>query len=41
MAKWTAFPHLGDYPFDTASVRRDWARQHHSKWVDEQTPRDE
>ena len=25
----------------TGSVRRDWARQHHSKWVDEQTPRDE
>ena len=28
MAKWTAFPHLGDYPFDAASVRRDWARLH-------------
>jgi formate dehydrogenase subunit gamma len=22
----------------TGSVRRDWAHQHHSKWVDEQTP---
>jgi formate dehydrogenase subunit gamma len=22
----------------TGSVRRDWAREHHSKWVDEQTP---
>jgi formate dehydrogenase subunit gamma len=22
----------------TGSVRRDWARQHHSKWVDEQQP---
>jgi tetratricopeptide (TPR) repeat protein len=28
MAKWTAFPHLGDYPFDAASVRRDWTRLH-------------
>ena len=28
MGKWTAFPHLGDYPFDAASVRRDWARLH-------------
>jgi hypothetical protein len=28
MAKWTAFPHLGDYPFDAASVRRDWERLH-------------
>ena len=28
MAKWTAFPHLGDYPFDAALVRRDWARLH-------------
>ena len=28
MAKWTAFPHLGDYPFDASSVRRDWARLH-------------
>jgi len=28
MAKWTAFPHLSDYPFDAVSVRRDWARLH-------------
>jgi tetratricopeptide (TPR) repeat protein len=28
MAKWTAFPHLGDYPFDAASVRGQWARLH-------------
>lgn len=28
MAKWTAFPHLGDYPFDAASLRRDWERLH-------------
>ena len=28
MARWTAFPHVGDYPHDAASVRRDWARLH-------------
>jgi len=28
MAKWTAFPHLGDYPFDAASVKKHWARLH-------------
>ena len=28
MAKWSAFPHLGDYAFDAASVRRDWERLH-------------
>jgi tetratricopeptide (TPR) repeat protein len=28
MAKWTAFPHLGEYPFDASSVRRDWLRLH-------------
>ncbi|HSV61363.1 MAG TPA: hypothetical protein VLJ19_20940 [Variovorax sp.] len=28
MAKWTAFPHLGDYDYDAASVRRQWARLH-------------
>jgi tetratricopeptide (TPR) repeat protein len=28
MAKWTAFPHLGDYQFDAASVRSDWGRLH-------------
>jgi tetratricopeptide (TPR) repeat protein len=28
MAKWTAFPHLGDYQFDTASASKQWARLH-------------
>ena len=28
MAKWTAFPHLGDYSFDTTSVKKNWARLH-------------
>jgi tetratricopeptide (TPR) repeat protein len=28
MAKWTAFPHLGDYTFDAASVKKHWARLH-------------
>jgi tetratricopeptide (TPR) repeat protein len=28
MAKWTAFPHLGDYSFDTASLKKHWARLH-------------
>lgn len=28
MAKWTAFPHLGDYSFDAASVKKNWARLH-------------
>jgi tetratricopeptide (TPR) repeat protein len=28
MAKWTAFPHAGDYAFDAASVRKHWARLH-------------
>jgi hypothetical protein len=28
MAKWTAFPHAGDYQFDAGSVRRHWARLH-------------
>ncbi|MBI2769621.1 MAG: hypothetical protein HYX47_08365 [Burkholderiales bacterium] len=28
MAKWTAFPHLGDYEFDSAGVRKNWARLH-------------
>ena len=26
--KWTAFPHLGDYSFDVASVKKNWARLH-------------
>lgn len=28
MAAWTAFPHLGDYPFDEARVRAQWLRLH-------------
>jgi tetratricopeptide (TPR) repeat protein len=28
MAKWTAFPHLGDFHFDTAGVKKQWARLH-------------
>jgi hypothetical protein len=28
MAKWTAFPHAGDYAFDTASLKKSWARLH-------------
>lgn len=28
MAKWTAFPHLGDYQFDAASLKKHWARLH-------------
>ena len=28
MAKWTSFPHTGDYPFDAASVKKQWARLH-------------
>ncbi|HSV36914.1 MAG TPA: hypothetical protein VLI46_15235 [Ramlibacter sp.] len=28
MAKWTAFPHLGEYAFDTGSVKKHWARLH-------------
>ncbi len=28
MAKWTAFPHSGDYNFDVASVKKMWARLH-------------
>jgi tetratricopeptide (TPR) repeat protein len=39
MAKWTAFPHPGDYPFDAASVRSEWARLHAGDA--EPLPRDE
>jgi tetratricopeptide (TPR) repeat protein len=39
MAKWTAFPHLGDYPFDAASLRSEWARLHAGDA--EPLPRDE
>ena len=28
MAKWTAFPHAGDYEFDAASIKKNWARLH-------------
>jgi tetratricopeptide (TPR) repeat protein len=28
MAKWTAFPHSGDYSFDAASLKKSWARLH-------------
>ena len=28
MAKWTAFPHAGDYSFDIASLKKSWARLH-------------
>ena len=28
MAKWTAFPYAGDYVFDVASVKKNWARLH-------------
>ncbi|MDB5875519.1 MAG: hypothetical protein JWQ07_4961 [Ramlibacter sp.] len=28
MAKWSAFPHLGEFQFDAASVKKQWARLH-------------
>ncbi len=28
MAKWTAFPHAGDYNWDAASLKKQWARLH-------------
>ncbi|MDP3169997.1 MAG: hypothetical protein Q8M91_06605 [Polaromonas sp.] len=28
MAKWTAFPHPGDYTFDATSLKKSWARLH-------------
>ncbi|MCY1164448.1 Tetratricopeptide repeat protein [compost metagenome] len=28
MAKWTAFPHAGDYTFDAASLKKNWTRLH-------------
>ena len=28
MAKWTAFPHAGDYAFDAASLKKHWTRLH-------------
>ena len=28
MAKWTAFPHAGDYSFDATSIKKNWARLH-------------
>lgn len=28
MARWTAFPYVGDYAFDAASVKKNWQRLH-------------
>ena len=28
MAQWTAFPYAGDYAFDVASLKKNWARLH-------------
>jgi hypothetical protein len=28
MAKWTAFPHAGEFSYDAASVKRHWKRLH-------------
>ncbi|MDO9404575.1 MAG: hypothetical protein Q7T87_11135 [Polaromonas sp.] len=28
MAKWTTFPHTGDYNFDAASLKKSWTRLH-------------
>ena len=28
MVKWTSFPHAGDYAFDAASLKKNWARLH-------------
>ncbi len=28
MAKWTAFPQIGEYEFDAASLKRNWVRLH-------------
>ncbi len=28
MAKWTAFPHAGDYDWDATSLKKQWARLH-------------
>jgi tetratricopeptide (TPR) repeat protein len=28
MAKWTPFPHAGDYAFDATSLKKNWARLH-------------
>ena len=28
MSKWTPFPHLGEYTFDAASLKRNWVRLH-------------
>ncbi len=29
MTNWTLFPHAGDYTFDAASLKKNWARLHH------------
>ena len=28
MSKWTPFPHLGEYTYDVASVKKHWAKLH-------------
>ena len=28
MAKWTAFPHAGEFAYDAASVKKNWKRLH-------------
>ena len=28
MAKWTPFPHAGDYAFDAGRVKKNWSRLH-------------
>jgi hypothetical protein len=28
VAKWTAFPHAGEFPFDAAALKKQWARLH-------------
>lgn len=33
MAKWTAFPHAGDYTFDAASLKKNWSRLHQGDCV--------
>ena len=34
MAKWTAFPHVGDYAFDGKSLKKHWARLHAGDFLD-------
>jgi hypothetical protein len=28
MLQWTPFPHIGDYTYDAARVKKNWARLH-------------